>query len=90
MIYRYIESPIGRLLLAGDHNGLKIIGFPQGKGRVAVEAGWVLERDCFDAAESQLAEYFDGRRRLFRSETRAPAQGSMGQVQWDTHSTIIA
>jgi methylated-DNA-[protein]-cysteine S-methyltransferase len=65
MIYRYIESPIGQLLLAGDGDGLKTIGFPQGKGRVAVEAGWELVSDCFADAAVQLCEYFDGKRRHF-------------------------
>jgi methylated-DNA-[protein]-cysteine S-methyltransferase len=65
MRYRYIESPIGRLLLAGDDAGLKIIGFPEGKGQVSPDPGWQLEPDCFTDAESQLAEYFEGKRRVF-------------------------
>jgi hypothetical protein len=32
MQYRYIESPIGKLLLAGDENELAIIGFKEDKG----------------------------------------------------------
>ena len=65
MLYRYIDSPIGRLLLAGDEAGLKIIGFPQGKGRVAVDAAWEHSADCLFDVESQLLEYFDGRRQFF-------------------------
>ena len=65
MLYRYIESPIGLLLLAGDKNGLEIIGFPEGKGKVPVEAGWVHKADCFDDVESQLLAYFDGSRQSF-------------------------
>ena len=68
MNYRYIDSPIGRLLLAGDGNGLKIIGFPDGKGKVTVEAGWELVSDSFPDAKSQLLEYFDGKRRQFELE----------------------
>jgi methylated-DNA-[protein]-cysteine S-methyltransferase len=65
LFYRHIESPVGRLLLAGDHNGLKIVGFPRGKGRVCVDPAWQQRKDCFADAESQLLEYFDGRRRHF-------------------------
>ena len=65
MLYRYIDSPIGQLLLAGDGEGLKIIGFPQGKGKVSTGADWEPTSNCFLDAELQLAEYFDGRRRSF-------------------------
>jgi len=65
MLYRYIDSPIGRLLLAGDEAGLKIIGFPEGKGRVAVDDAWEHGTDCLLDVESQLLEYFDGKRQFF-------------------------
>jgi methylated-DNA-[protein]-cysteine S-methyltransferase len=65
MLYRYIDSPIGQLLLAGDREGLKIIGFPQGKGKVSTGADWELTSNGFLDAELQLAEYYDGRRRSF-------------------------
>jgi methylated-DNA-[protein]-cysteine S-methyltransferase len=65
MLYRYIDSPIGQLLLAGDREGLKIIGFPRGKGEVSTGADWELRSNCFLDAELQLAEYFDGRRQSF-------------------------
>ena len=31
MQFRYLDTPIGRLLLAGDEFGLHLIGLPQGK-----------------------------------------------------------
>ena len=65
MIYRHIDSPIGHLLLAGDSDGLKIIGFPEGKGRIDIAAGWQFSADCFADARAQLDEYFAGRRRRF-------------------------
>jgi len=65
MLYRYLDSPIGSLLLAGEDDGLGFIGLPQGKGRVAIEAGWRLDPECFADAAAQLAEYFAGRRRRF-------------------------
>jgi len=34
MNYRYLNSPIGEILVAGDEDGLKYVGFPAGR------AGW--------------------------------------------------
>ena len=31
MKYTYMDSPVGRLLLAGDEDSLRLIGFPEGK-----------------------------------------------------------
>ena len=65
MLYRYIDSPIGQLLLAGDEDGLKFIGFPEGKGKVAVDNAWEHGADCFPDVKSQLVEFFEGRRHSF-------------------------
>ena len=40
MHYTHMESPVGRLLLAGDEAGLRIISFPTGSHRRQVEPGW--------------------------------------------------
>jgi methylated-DNA-[protein]-cysteine S-methyltransferase len=65
MQYRYIESPIGKLLIAGDQNGLAIIGFSEGKGVVVPELSWQMNDGCFEDAERQLNEYFAGTRTAF-------------------------
>jgi methylated-DNA-[protein]-cysteine S-methyltransferase len=65
MLFRYIESPIGQLLLAGDERGLKYIGFPQGKGKLSPQETWQLDAECFADAEMQLCEYFEGKRKRF-------------------------
>ncbi len=65
MLYKHIDSPIGKLLLAGDEDGLKFIGFPEGKGKVAIDTAWEPSADGFSDAQSQLMEYFQGRRRSF-------------------------
>jgi methylated-DNA-[protein]-cysteine S-methyltransferase len=65
MQYRYIESPIGKLLLAGDDNGLAIIGLPKGKGIVVPESTWQRSEHCFEEVERQLHEYFAGARKIF-------------------------
>lgn len=65
MMYRKITSPIGELLLAGDESGLRIIGFPEGKGRVEVKSEWNESRESFRDVELQLSQYFRGERILF-------------------------
>ena len=65
MNYRMMPSPIGELLLAGDESGLKIIGFPKGKGRVEINPEWHEAKDCFPDVELQLNEYFRGERTEF-------------------------
>jgi methylated-DNA-[protein]-cysteine S-methyltransferase len=65
MQYRYIKSPIGKLLLAGNDNGLAIIGLPKGKGTVVPESTWQRSEHCFEEAERQLNEYFAGARKTF-------------------------
>ena len=68
MNYKYIQSPIGNLLLAGDRPGLKLIGFPGGKGTVTPDPDWIEDLSCFPKAEKQLGEYFSGKRRVFELE----------------------
>lgn len=65
MYYCYLNSPIGDLLLAGDDEGLSLIGFPQGKMRHDPEADWIFNEKPFVAARQQLEEYFAGERKDF-------------------------
>ena len=65
MIYCYMSSPIGDLLLAGDDVSLKLIGFPEGKGRVEPKSDWLENTGRFALVQQQLDEYFTGQRREF-------------------------
>ena len=65
MRYSYTESPIGRLLLAGEDDGLSLIGFPGGKGCVRPEPDWIESPAPFADAARQLDEYFAGDRHTF-------------------------
>ena len=65
MKYKYIGSPIGHLLLAGHHNLLEMIGFPEGKGVISPAEDWIRDDAAFNEAEDQLNEYFEGRRKTF-------------------------
>ena len=65
MYYRYIPSPIGRLLLGGRTSSLEIIGFPEGKGAIHPEHDWMQDDSVFQQAQDQLNEYFEGKRQRF-------------------------
>lgn len=65
MYYCYLNSPIGDLLLAGDDDGLSLIGFPQGKMRHDPEPDWIFNEKPFAVARQQLEEYFAGERTAF-------------------------
>ena len=68
MEYRYMDSPVGQLLLAGEGSVLSLIGFEQGKGRVEPAAHWLHRPEGFERACTQLTEYFDGARQAFSLE----------------------
>ena len=65
MYYRYLATPVGDLLLAGDEDGLSLIGFPKGKMRHDPEADWIFNEKPFVDACRQLEEYFAGTRKEF-------------------------
>jgi methylated-DNA-[protein]-cysteine S-methyltransferase len=60
-----MESPIGRLLLAGDDSELRLIQFPEGKRAQEPQPGWVPgERPLSDVVR-QLKAYFAGKLQEF-------------------------
>ena len=65
MYYCYLETPIGELLLAGDDDGLSMIGFPKGSMRREPEADWIFNEARLAEARRQIDEYFAGERRDF-------------------------
>ena len=65
MYYCNLDTPIGSLLLAGDEDGLSLIGFPEGSGRHEPEHDWIYNEKPFGDARRQLTEYFAGERRTF-------------------------
>lgn len=66
MIYGFLETPVGRLLVARDAAGVRLIHFvgPAEAGPY-VESDWQQRDDAFDDVATQLAEYFGGGRRVF-------------------------
>ena len=65
MKYCYLDSPIGRLLLAGDEQGLKLLSFPSGKMAQQPDSDWLKDKTAFPEARQQLGEYFAGKRHEF-------------------------
>ena len=65
LYWHEIDSPIGRLLLAGDGTGLMHVGFQSGPRPLRPGAQWAADPAPFRAASTQLAEYFAGERRSF-------------------------
>ena len=65
MFYCYMDSPIGKLFLAGDQEGLKHINFPKEKKPVDPKPGWLEMPAFFTSAKAELAEYFACKRQQF-------------------------
>jgi methylated-DNA-[protein]-cysteine S-methyltransferase len=65
MKYTYMDSPVGRLLLAGSSGAVKVISFPSGSKAHGPKAGWERDEEPFRRVTQQLGEYFDGVRQEF-------------------------
>lgn len=87
VVYTYLESPIGPLLLAGDGVRLSKVGFPNGKGRVAPHDDWRRDDDQFIEARAQLSAYFAGELRHFDLELM-PVGSPFQLAVWRALSTI--
>lgn len=66
MNWHETDSPVGRLLLAGDAAGLRRVHFQAGPHPLRPPPEWRCEAAPFAPALTQLAEYFAGARRTFR------------------------
>jgi methylated-DNA-[protein]-cysteine S-methyltransferase len=65
MLYTYMPSPIGELLLAGSADALEIVGFPEGNKRLRASDEWTREDAPFAVVRKQLEEFFAGSRKTF-------------------------
>jgi methylated-DNA-[protein]-cysteine S-methyltransferase len=66
MNYTYLDTPLGRLLVAGDDAGLHLISFDTQQSRP--EPDWVEDADALAEAARQLDAYFAGRLEEFDLE----------------------
>jgi len=67
MYYCYFESPLGKLLLAGNKL-LESLHFPLGKTRVEPGKDWICSKEKFRDALFQLEAYFKGELTRFNLE----------------------
>ena len=72
MYYRYLGTPIGDLLLAGDEDALHVVSFPEGSRRRDPDPDWIYSEQPFHEVCRQLDAYFAGTLREFALEL-APA-----------------
>lgn len=63
--YSYCDSPVGRLLMAGDGNALHILSFPTGHKTITPQPGWARSETPFTKVIRQLEAYFSGELRNF-------------------------
>jgi methylated-DNA-[protein]-cysteine S-methyltransferase len=66
MNYQYLETPIGKLLIAGDGESVRIIAFPRNGRPRDPQPGWIEgSTGTIEETVRQLREYFAGRRKEF-------------------------
>jgi methylated-DNA-[protein]-cysteine S-methyltransferase len=65
MRYTMLDSPIGRLLLAGDDTALRLLWFVTGRHVATPDPSWIEAPHAFRDVAAQLHAYFAGRLRAF-------------------------
>ncbi|MDH1262905.1 methylated-DNA--[protein]-cysteine S-methyltransferase [Pseudomonas sp. GD03944] len=81
MFYRYHDSPIGPLLLAGDEQGLQQLYMELDSKPWRIGEDWQTGGNHLDAVCRQLDEYFAGRRTRFDLRL-APRGTPFQQAVW--------
>lgn len=79
MQYRHLDSPIGRLLVAGDEQGLRFLLFTRGRDRAEPKPDWEPDRGLLKEPVKQLSSYFAGKLREF--DLRLAPEGTPFQQQ---------
>jgi len=65
MFYSYVDSPVGRLLVAGDGAALHFVSFPSGHKAIGPKPDWHRCDAPFTQVRRQLDGYFAGELRRF-------------------------
>lgn len=81
MTYRFLDSPVGGLLLVRDEAGLRMLHFVNGRHPRSAAAEWQQDNNAFDDVAAQLTEYFAGTRQHFDLQL-APQGTPFQQVVW--------
>jgi methylated-DNA-[protein]-cysteine S-methyltransferase len=78
MVYDYVDSPVGQLLLAAEDGGLRHIAFELGRHPVWIGDDWRRDASAFTSARAQLSAYFAGE--LMQFDLLLDPQGSDFQL----------
>ncbi len=87
MRYCVVPTPIGRLLIAGDEEGLRRISFQDGLHPMKPDADWERADAPFRKAIAQLKAYFGGELRRF-DLALAPEGTPFQREVWSALTTI--
>ena len=85
--YCVIESPVGRLLLAGNAQALTHVSFQDGRRPTKPDTQWTYSETPFHKSIQQLNEYFSGKRKTFTIKL-APEGTPFQRKVWDALQTI--
>ena len=85
--YCVIESPVGRLLLAGNAQALTHVSFQDGRHPTEPDPQWTYSETPFQTSIQQLNEYFAGKRKTFKIKL-APEGTPFQRNVWDALQTI--
>ncbi|UVE16238.1 methylated-DNA--[protein]-cysteine S-methyltransferase [Pseudomonas sp. LS44] len=86
MHYRYHHSPLGKLLIAGDEQGLRLLHMDAARAWELVH-GWQADQGELDDVCRQLDEYFAGQRERFELRL-APAGTAFQRQIWQALQEI--
>ena len=87
IVYTVMNSPLGRILVARNTEGLTCINFQDGTEPVSPQAGWREQASALADATAQLGAYFRGELRQF--EIPLAPQGTAFQLQvWQAMKAI--
>ena len=91
LVSRRLASPVGELRLFASDDALVAVHYPSRhnhtRGTPDPEATEVRRHEVLDLAAAELREYFDGRRKVFRTPLRAEGTEFQRAV-WDALSDI--
>jgi methylated-DNA-[protein]-cysteine S-methyltransferase len=78
-VYAWMESPVGRLLLVRDGDGLRSVSFRERERAAEVREGWRTDHKALSEVVRQLKAYFAGELREF--DLQLAPQGTEFQLR---------
>ena len=86
MNYRIVDSPVGRLLIAGQNGKLNKLSFMDGRSRndLDLSPSWSENNAAFPDVVRQLNQYFEGSRKQFEVPISIEApNGCFNRSVWE-------